>query len=57
MTRPTAQRIVAHNEAGEEPLWVDAMTNTVTQGPAILIGYEYVLQVEADAPCFQTARN
>ena len=28
------------------------MTNTVTQGPAILIGYEYVLQVEADAPLF-----
>lgn len=28
------------------------MTNEVFQGPAVLIGYEYVLQVEAEAPLF-----
>lgn len=28
------------------------MTQTVFQGPAVLIGYEYALQLAADAPVF-----
>lgn len=31
---------------------VEAMTSDVFNGPAILVGYEYALQVEADAPLF-----
>ncbi len=34
-------------------MWVAAMTTTtVTEGPAVLIGYAWRLQIEAEAPIF-----
>ena len=52
LTRQTKEQILAHNEAGAKLCGWTAMSVSVSDGPAIVAGYEYRLQLEADSPVF-----